>query len=438
MLNCYLVYLPLGSRRLVRSRYSFIICLCVALMLLAVNVHFLFSTTTKHSIHPPKMPFNEDLHNGNEQNDTIKISSNSEFIQLANRASTITKNQINISKSKSLSFIQTTNTPNPSTEIATKHSLSSSEMSECEVALAGSQWAAWNLVDLCLSSTVPFILLLILNALIILHVFRQKRQPSSPGSVSERSSRNATNAIAATTPFSSGSRSNARYSVTFNMRNPNANRIRNSKAERSVTLMLLFTTLAFLLLRTPISFGHFVQWLLSEERLFKFIEPIICMAAFAVAEILAFGQQAIQFYIYFACSASFRQALRREVRLIIHHLARLIPRHLLHSPTPPSIPPQPSNFQPSAPDTAQDVLYRVHREAISISNSCRHLFQWEDRHILACRLCLLRRLVHHPSCVHYRAETSSTCECLSLDRPVHIVVPLKDYFPPTFGIAYRY
>ena len=408
-------------------------------MLLYVNVHFLFST--KHSIHQPKMQLNEDLHNGN---DTIEISS-SEFIQLESRSSTITKNQINISKSKSLPFIQTTNKPNLSTVITTKQFQSSSELSECEVALAGSQWTAWNLVDLCLSSAVPFILLVILNALIIWQVFRQRKLPSSPGSVSERSSRNATNTIPAATPFISGSRINTRYSVTFNMSNSNSNRIRNSKAERSVTLMLLFTTLAFLLLRTPISFGHFVQMLLSEEILFKFIKPIICMAAFAVAEILAFGQQAIQFYIYFACSASFRQALRRELRLVFHHLVRLIPRHSLHSLIPSATPPQHSNLQPPAPATAPDVLYRVqelssqllYREAISNSSSCRHELQWEDRHILVCRLCLTHRLVHHPSCVHYRAETSSTCECLSLNRPAHIVVPLKDYFPPNFGIAYR-
>ena len=104
------------------------------------------------------------------------------------------------------------------------------------------------------------------------------------------------------------------------------------KAEKSVTLMLLVTTFAFLLMCTPIAVCHSLQTLLTEEKLFVLIEPVTCMAAFAVAEMLAFGQHAIQFYVYFACSARFRQAILWQFHLSTNRLGRFLSRLLIPPP----------------------------------------------------------------------------------------------------------
>lgn len=440
-----LVYFPLWSSRLVRSRYSVLVCLFAALVLISVNTHFLFFSSTKRSPNQLLPIEAQDLLESDAQIYVVKSVSDGILIQLENQ--TIDSNLNVIPKHLSLPF-QSTKTPSLSPMKYLQ--MGSSEISGCELLLAGSQWATWNLVDLCLSSAGPFLFILILNILIVLNVYRQKRQGLRPAPVFSQSSRNATKAAitATSTRLDVGSRSNCRNTVTFSLSNSKSNRIRKSKAELSVTLMLLFTTLAFLLLRTPISFGHIIQMLVSEEKLFTFIEPVTFMAAFALAEILAFGQHASQFYIYFACSARFRQALRREFRLIFQHvvgLARRFRHRDRHSTQ--------SQDESQAPAAEASALVPVREPTLSAQrpqnciqsltnknlNECRHEFEWASRHLLICRICFSHRLVHHPSCVHYRDDNRLNCECLSpsLERPAHIVIHLRDHFTPIFGMTYR-
>ena len=411
----------------------------MALLLLAVNMHFLFSNSLNPSRHLLQTTFDEDtLHQRDRFNITEFTSATEfdEFFQLTRKIPLIRANQNNTSKLINLPAQLTTIKPFFS---LMKHTQIENDISECEMVLSANQWTKWNLVDLCLSSACPFAFLLILNLLIILRISRQRTQALRPGSITERSSRRCTNATASPahcSSLSARSRLNVRQ-VTFSLSNLKYSKVRNSKAEKSVTLMLLVTILTFLILRTPISLGHFVQMLVSEETIYSFIEPVTCITAFAVAEILAFGQHATQFYVYITCSARFRQALCRELRLLFLNFKSLILCNLLRHPDVPPAPAIAIEGNTRRPTlSAQRQLYGE-QSTNSYPTACRHEFQWADRHLLVCRLCSTRRPVHHPSCIHHRDENRFTCECMSLERPAHIVVHLSDHFAPIFGISYR-
>ena len=416
----------------------------MALLLLMINMHFLFSSTTKHLHQPLITPFYKEQSYQNEPHNLTECVPN---IKIVNNLAKITSQKAsNISNiCISISFQNQSSTSNISRVLSMKHSQNSgTEVSGCEIMLAGNQWTAWNLMDLCLSSASPFAFLLIFNLSIILRVTRQKAFASRLGSVSYSTVR-FTNAPAnaATSKLKNENQINNKREVTFSFSKLNSTCIRNSKAERSITLMLLVTTLAFLILRTPISLGNLTQMLVSEERLYLFIEPVTCMAAFAVAEILAFGQHATQFYVYFVCSARFRHALCRQLRLIFTNLIKLFPRHSLKLPDELSAPapaPKAENREPTLPALHPLYQYSGGKCAYStLPTQCRHEYQWEDRYLLVCRLCFARRPVHHPSCVYHRDESRFACECMSptLQRPAHIVVHLRDHFAPLFGMAYR-
>ena len=440
------MYLSLGSSRLVRSSHYFIICFLMALLLLAINIQFMFFNIKKHSLDLPRTPVDEDSYNRIDHYNLIEFTSgtiiDNKIFQLTNRIQLIAPNQINRTNNSRTMIVsnQIVNGSNPGFSSGSKkHSQIGAEPSECEITLSGIQWTAWNLVDLCLSSIGPFTFLAILNIFIILHVFQQKRVTFRPGSVSQGNSRRPTSATVASSLLNGINIIKSSH-VNFSLYCMKSNRNRNSKAEKSVTLMLLVITLAFLVMRTPISVGHFVQMLLSEERLFAIVKPLNCMATFAVAEILAFGQHAIQFYVYFACSARFRQALCREIRLILRHLSCLRSHRSPNPPNSPVAPVAESQFhEPIRPTQRLLDVESYANNCNSHSTTCQHEFQWASRHLLVCRLCFSHHLVHNPSCVHYRNEREFYCECLSppLNRQAHFVVHLRDYFPPIFGITYR-
>ena len=406
----------------------------------------MFFNIRKHSLDLPRTPVDEDSHNGIDHYNLIEFTSvpiiDDKIFQLTNRTQLIASNQTNRTNTSRTMMVsnQPFNGSNPGfSSKSEKHTQIGAEPSECELILAGIQWTSWNLIDLCLSSIGPFTFLTILNIFIILHVFQQSRVTSRPGSDSQRNSRRPTSATVASNLLNEINIINSRH-VNLSYYNTKSNRKRNSKAERSVTLMLLVTTLAFLVMRTPISVGHFVQMLLSEEKLFAIIEPLSCMATFAIAEIFAFGQHAVQFYVYFACSARFRQALCRELRLILHRLSCLSSRRSPHAPDQHASPmvAELQIHEPIRP-TQRQLDVESYANNFNSHRTCQHKFRWANRNLLVCRLCFSHRLLHNPSCVHYRDERRFYCECLSppLNRQDHFVVHLRDYFPPIFEIAYR-
>ena len=87
---------------------------------------------------------------------------------------------------------------------------------------------------------------------------------------------------------------------------------RNTRAERRVSLMLFVTALTFLVLTGPISVSHVIHTLLFEETV-NLLNQNVFMTMFAIADLLAYAQHASQFYVCFACSFCFRQALRRQL-----------------------------------------------------------------------------------------------------------------------------
>ena len=101
---------------------------------------------------------------------------------------------------------------------------------------------------------------------------------------------------------------------------------RNTRAELRVSLMLFVSALAFLMLTAPFSVCYLVHTLLLE-----WIEDLLNQSAFmtlfAIADLLAFVQHASQFYVCFACSFCFRQALRRQVVRLATRIGHILPFH---------------------------------------------------------------------------------------------------------------
>ena len=90
--------------------------------------------------------------------------------------------------------------------------------------------------------------------------------------------------------------------------------------------MLFVSALTSLVLTAPISVGHLVHTLQlkwTEE----LMEQSTFMTCFAIADLLAFVQHASQFYVCFACSLCFRQALRRQFVRIEKGIRHILPCH---------------------------------------------------------------------------------------------------------------
>lgn len=163
----------------------------------------------------------------------------------------------------------------------------------------------------------------------------------------------------------------------------------------------------------------------------------IYSAAFAVAEMLAYGQHATQFYLYFVCSARFRQALCRKFRIASSFICRLIFQESVASAE--AEPRRPANQIQLRMQTLRSPRLRHVYRFSSSSNHCQHQFLWANPHLLVCRVCNTPRLVHHPSCVHFHEENRVNCECLGWARehPPHIIVHLGAQRSPLNRVTYR-
>ena len=79
-----------------------------------------------------------------------------------------------------------------------------------------------------------------------------------------------------------------------------------------LTLVLLVPSLAFLVLTFPIAAGHALQMSIGERRMFEVVQPNALMIMFAIAELLAYAQHALNFYLCVLTSGSFRRATWRR------------------------------------------------------------------------------------------------------------------------------
>ena len=402
-----IVYNLLRYCWLVRSRHICLLITCfMGLVLLLVNIHFLFFRETNTSVFQtsatkPNLFLSSEAHllknNSIQEHEIMEIK---EVLLHSNLPLSSSHILINLTNARvsSLNHSDILKRGNESMLYAIK-----SESSNCKAAIAGSQWTFWNLVDHVLSSLGPFAIIFALNLAIIIRISARTRPV------------------------------NARQGFIVSTKNQVA-ATSDSNAERSVTLMLLVTTFAFVVMRSPIAVGHSLQMLLTEEKLFALIEPVTCMAAFAVAEMLAFGHHAIQFYVYFACSARFRQTLHRQLDLFVHRFELLLFRLAIRTPnfeTAKEIPLAPYR-QPNLQYHCVSPISRPQR-----FDCCHHAFMWIGQHVLMCRCCLKKRVVHHPSCLYFRDEQRFECECLdaSIERPAHIVVHLGDRQIPFVNIG---
>ena len=111
--------------------------------------------------------------------------------------------------------------------------------------------------------------------------------------------------------------------------------LRNSHAERRVSLMLCITAFTFLVFTAPIAVNHVVHTLLLEEALHKMWSQRAFMTLFAISDLLAFMQHASQFYVCYSSSFCFRQALRRQFGRVRTRINRLLHLNKSLTPTPP-------------------------------------------------------------------------------------------------------
>lgn len=105
---------------------------------------------------------------------------------------------------------------------------------------------------------------------------------------------------------------------------------RATVSDLHLTLLLLVPSIAFLVLTLPISAGHAVQMVIGEENLFKLVVPEVLMILFAIAELLAYSQHALNFYLCILTSGSFRRAIRRSVTRSTAYMLLLDCAHRVH------------------------------------------------------------------------------------------------------------
>lgn len=282
---------------LARTRFCVIIFCSLSFALLLVNIYFILFRDTDSAIYQTDALENSLLF-------VIKIDNNTSRHRHQSKTRIPRKSTFPLHSSLNRSEVI------ERVHGSMKNKLEMSDISMCEAVLAGSQWALWNLFDLVLSSLAPFALNFTFNMAIILRISRLQKMCSARPGPGDPINRN--------TATRKGEPQHVKRPLIDqrNQRNNVVPALINSRAERSVTVMLLATTFMFLAMRTPIAAGHSLQMLLSEEKLFELIDPVVCMSLFAVAEMLAFMQHATQFSVYLACSTQFRRALRKQLRLV--------------------------------------------------------------------------------------------------------------------------
>ena len=409
----------MGFWWLVRSRYSVLIGCSIGLAFLLVNVYFIVFPQTNNSIQRTGAPKNKFF----SPNETSYLLMNDSSHEQSSRETSESQLYLSAGHSISVELISfpASNSLPPNRQADVKHENESMQnefeyqqhviegSAECEVALAQSHWLLWNLVDLVLSSLGPSTIIFALNIGIIVRISTQ--------------SRNAAEARRAPLVRPDGASDVPTPNAELQ---PQRRAAKASRAERSVTQMLLATSFAFLAMRTPILVGHSLQMFLNRELLEAFVEIDTCMALFAAAEMLAFGQHAVQFYVYVACSARFRQALLTQPIKFLRGIGRLL---FCRTATRSQVP-NTSNDIPLAHRRAQlNRLYPMSLSNFTLnSERCRHVFICIDPHVLMCCRCLTERVLHHPSCPHSRDEQRFECECLmsAVERPAHLVVHISD------------
>ena len=250
---------------------------------------------------------------------------------------------------------------------------------------------------------------------------------------------------------------------------------RNMQAERRVSLMLFVTALTFLVLTAPVCVGQLVSTLLHEDTLNRMINQRAFNTLFAVAELLAFAQHASQFYVCFACSFCFRQALRRQLVRLAVRIDRLLPAYTsveahsllglagrsewagrLHLPSalfsqwhiPVHVQQEQLQLLPRDRNRLNaDLQENINLQAFSRNHGkpiaerrenlerqpkpganptpkatapCeKHELLWAGPSLLVCRRCRTLRLVHHPTCAQFKDERKLSCSCLTrMSKPL--------------------
>ena len=249
---------------------------------------------------------------------------------------------------------------------------------------------------------------------------------------------------------------------------------RNTHAERRVSLMLFVTALTFLVLTAPASVGQLVSTLLHEDTVERMINQSAFNTLFAVSELLAFAQHASQFYVCFACSFCFRQALRRQLVRLAVRIDRLLPSYT--SVAPYSLRGLAGRSELAGRSNAPSALFsqrHIQQEQLQLQSSDRNLinadleeninfsnfhtrhhtctkpiaakrtnherqpkhranptpkgtapcakheFLWAGPSLLVCRHCRTLRLVHHPTCANFKDERKLSCSCLTrMSKPL--------------------
>ena len=416
----------MGYWWLTRYRYCVLICCSMGLVLLLLNIYFIFIPLADKSV----IQENESKYEYN-----LSLITTNEFEMESSYKEMLENTRILINLTD-----DTASTPNQF-EAETQKNLVGTyqkvgERSECEAALEKSHWIVWNLIDLALSSLGPFLIIFAINIAIIIAISTHNRHVARQRPIVLSDNERVSRTLEEGPQLEQGLFHSGDQAKRAKMAS-------DANAEKAVTRMLLLTTLTFVVLCTPIVAGHSLQMLLTEDTLFSLMEPATCMTVFAVAEMLSFGQHAVQFYVYLTCSARFRQALLRQLDSLIHRLGSLRFHHVTHAHRLPSPYPETNHSIPLgflSPTSPWHVpaQYDLVRPCSTTQNStqCHHAFVWIDPHILMCRLCLHERVVHHPSCHNFRDEQRFECECLlsSIEHPAHLVVHLGDQQSPFFGL----
>lgn len=267
------MHFPLEYRWFARTRFWVIIFCSIGLFLLLVNIYFIIFRVSE-------TPISSASANASTIRDTQTPALNTKEVtrEPAVKNARVFAARGNSSNSTLSSAPIRNRTEVSDREVGNMKNRFANETSNCEAVLAGSQWTLWNLCDLVLSSLLPFAFIFAFNVAIIVRISRiRKRRNTRPESIVLIN------------------RNRVRLTVTLEgepqlVHSPlirqkkqkarkNATAATDSRAEWSVTGMLLVTTFMFLAMRTPIVAGHSLQMLISEEKLFEFVHPVICMGA---------------------------------------------------------------------------------------------------------------------------------------------------------------
>ena len=226
-----------------------------------------------------------------------------------------------------------------------------------ECAMGNERLGLWNVLDAVIYSALPACLLVFLDTLIVIRLHRaasaqhqhqqQCRLLMSRGAsrnqirqmapesllIESESFRNKLTPVELILPYgkkgnlfnfqSAVVRSVARQSIDIKPTSsagaaphPRARALQSTSGRTThndlrLTLVLLVPSVTFLALTLPIAAGHAIQMIIGESRLFKLVEPKVLMLLFAIAELFACTQHALNFYLCAIMSSSFRRATWR-------------------------------------------------------------------------------------------------------------------------------